>query len=506
MSDPTISILLVEDHPDDAFLLGEMLAASHLRHAIRQAVRLDQAVAMVAENRCDIVLLDLGLPDGSGLDTFIRFQQRAPHLPVVVLSGLSDEEVALKAVKSGAQEYLVKGRVDGPTLARAIHYSIERKKIEMDLIESEQRFRCLADATLEGLVIHEEGRILEVNTAMAGLMGCPAAELIGGQLADLVEPAARPILESRTDPASDGPCEARFVRKDGGAFLAEIHSNALPWQGRPCRVEAIRDITRRRQDEEERLRLENQLQESLRMKSLGLLAGGVAHDFNDLLQGILGNAELARLNLNRADMALRNLDKIQRSARRAAALTKQMLAYSGRGRYVKTRTDLNRLLQRMTLQIGRLAKDANHIQWNLAENLPDIAVDPSQVKQAIDALLRNAAESYGGQGGAIRITTGTMRCGPDFLSLSWLDEQLPEGLYSFVEVADEGCGMDDASKEKIFDPFFTTKIMGRGLGLAMALGIMRSHKGIIRFESAYGKGSTFRLYFPSIDLLPDMVS
>ncbi len=226
------------------------------------------------------------------------------------------------------------------------------------------------------------------------------------------------------------------------------------------------------------------------------MAGGIAHDFNNLLTVILGNASLAGAQTP-ADSPLRPaLGQIQQAAERAADLCRQMLAYSGRGRFVLAHLDLNQLVQEtaglLRLSISRKAA----LQLNLAERVPLIIADATQIHQVVMNLVLNASEALGDRPGVIRMTTGRQHADKTFLSEGCLSPELPEGEYVFLEIADTGCGMTEETRRKIFDPFFTTKFTGRGLGLAAVLGIIRGHKGVIRVESELGKGSAFRLLLP----------
>ncbi|MDQ5980663.1 MAG: hypothetical protein QG602_3640, partial [Verrucomicrobiota bacterium] len=262
----------------------------------------------------------------------------------------------------------------------------------------------------------------------------------------------------------------------------DAHGNTL-WYGFMC------DVTESR-------RLETKLVESAKLESLGVLAGGIAHDFNNLLTGILGNASLARQELPPTSLGQPMLDQIETAARRAADLCKQMLAYSGKGRFVVQRLDLNKLIEDTThlLQIS-IAKNCV-LRFSLAANLPAIKADATQLRQVIMNLVINGSEAIGNRSGVLALTTGVARVDHEYLKGFRPDASPPHGDYVFVEVSDNGCGMDAATLAKIFDPFFTTKFTGRGLGLAAVLGIVRGHKGGLKVYSEPGKGTTFKLFFP----------
>jgi len=245
--------------------------------------------------------------------------------------------------------------------------------------------------------------------------------------------------------------------------------------------------------------LEAKLQHAQKLESLALLAGGIAHDFNNLLVGILGNVALALSELDEESPLLPVLEDAQGSARRAAELTKQMLAYSGRGRFVLSYVDLNTLLEETRGLLHSAMPKTARLELDLAEELPTVRADPGQLRQVIVNLVSNAADALGENSGRISVRTSTHEADSEYLASSYYDDSLPAGRYVCLEVTDTGAGMDAATTAKIFDPFFTTKFTGRGLGLAAVLGIVRGHHGAVRVDSAVGRGSSFRLLFPAAD-------
>ena len=262
-------------------------------------------------------------------------------------------------------------------------------------------------------------------------------------------------------------------------------------------VHSCRDITERKRSEEERRQLQAQILQAQKLESLGVLAGGIAHDFNNLLVGVLGYASLA-LDELAADSPIRHMiERIETSARRAADLTRQMLAYSGKGRFIMETIDLSILVEEMTeLMTTSISKKAQ-LECEFAEDLPAIDADPTQVRQVVMNLITNASEALGEADGLITIRTGVTSVQAAELGEPALDGELPGGRYVFVEVSDSGCGMDDPTRAKIFEPFFTTKFTGRGLGLAAVQGIVRGHRGAVQLTSAPEGGTTFRVLFPA---------
>jgi PAS domain S-box-containing protein len=252
----------------------------------------------------------------------------------------------------------------------------------------------------------------------------------------------------------------------------------------------------RSQADAARINLERKLQETQKLESLGVLAGGIAHDFNNLLTGILGNSSLASLELTEGSPIQEYLGQINQASLRAADLCKQMLAYSGRGRFVVQKLDLNHLVEETThlLQIS-ISKQAV-LRFNLGKGLPTIEADATQIRQVVMNLVINASEAIGEKSGVISISTGLTRIDHAYLGGTIAAPDIPEGEYVSLEISDNGSGMSADTRAKIFDPFFSTKFTGRGLGLAAVLGIMRGHKGALKVYSELGRGTTFKLLFP----------
>jgi PAS domain S-box-containing protein len=271
-------------------------------------------------------------------------------------------------------------------------------------------------------------------------------------------------------------------------------------------VGMVQDITERKRAEEENLALERQVQHAQKLESLGVLAGGIAHDFNNLLMAILGNAGLALHKLSPMSPARDNIQEIEKASTRAAELAKQMLAYSGKGHFVIEPINAGILIEEMAqlLEVS-ISKNAV-IKYNFASNLPSFDGDSTQIRQIIMNLITNASEAVGEKSGVIALSTGAMHCDRAYLDgvsgyfRSVSESPLPEGVYTYFEVADTGCGMDAATLAKIFDPFFTTKFTGRGLGMSAVLGIVRGHRGALNIYSEVGKGTTFKVLFPANNL------
>jgi len=251
--------------------------------------------------------------------------------------------------------------------------------------------------------------------------------------------------------------------------------------------------------ERDRVELERQILQAQKLESLGVLAGGIAHDFNNILMAILGHADLALEDLPQLSPARGSIQEIEKASRRAAELCRQMLAYSGKGHFVIESIHLGHLVEEMVHLLRTTISKKVLLNLNLEKSLPPTEGDATQLRQVIMNLVINASEAIGDRSGVITISTGAMDCTPEYLTETYLDEDLVPGLYVSLEVSDTGCGMDRETQSRIFEPFFTTKFTGRGLGMAAVLGIVRGHKGALKVYSEPNKGTTFKLLFPAAE-------
>jgi signal transduction histidine kinase/CheY-like chemotaxis protein len=260
------------------------------------------------------------------------------------------------------------------------------------------------------------------------------------------------------------------------------------------------NITGRRRAEREQAKLQAQLLQAQKLESLGVLAGGIAHDFNNLLTSMLGCASVAQSMLPESSPALPVLNDVIAAARRAADLTRQLLAYSGKGRFDVRAIDLAEEVREIAHLLAATSPKNVRLRLELDADLPSVEADAAQIQQVVLNLVVNGVEAIGDQFGEVLVTTGAQRVEAGDATDIVGPGPLTAGPYVFLEVRDTGCGMDDATKERIFDPFFTTKFAGRGLGLATTLGIVRSHKGAVMLTSAPGTGTTFRVLLPASSL------
>ena len=345
------------------------------------------------------------------------------------------------------------------------------------------------------------GKIVYTNSAEARIHGYTVDELVGRDVSVFCLPGYRRSLSSeQVRRMKSWRRESMNVRKDGTLLPVALMSDVvLDARDQPIGVvTTCEDLTEAKRAEAERERLQVRMQQSQKLESLAVLAGGVAHDFNNVLTRILGHASLILSELPpQASHVLDKVAEIQNDALRLAQLTNQLLAFAGNGRYKTEPVNVNDIVKELTHLIEGAQERRVRLQYELGSELPVIIADPVQLQQVFRHLVTNASEAIGKDEGVITIRTGTKWASREYLATTYLGDDAPQGKYVFLEVKDTGCGMDPETKAKIFDPFFTTKFTGRGLGLAAVMGIVRGHGGVIRVDSVLDQGTSVLTLFPA---------
>ncbi|HEU4327400.1 MAG TPA: PAS domain S-box protein [Roseiflexaceae bacterium] len=385
----------------------------------------------------------------------------------------------------------------------------EQRQRELALQESEARFRAVWEHVLDGLVVTDaDGTIRFANPAFCRIAGYPAEIITGQSFQVLVTerhlPSAQQHYQQRfLGPNAHHTMELLIRRSDGVERWIEAHARVLEQDGqRSGMLSVVRDITERRRAEEDRLELERKLGEAQYLESLGLLAGGLAHDFNNILGGIIGHAELALLDAPSDTSLGQSLETIAQGARRASELVSQVVAYAGRGSQLAHVVQLGSLVDGMSELLRVTVPEAVAVHYMLDEDLPPIEADPAQIRQVVLHLAVNASEAIGAARGAITLSVTHDRLTRLQLDRLMFGGDLPPGSYVRLTVTDTGIGMDPQTAARIFDPFFTTKYLGRGLGLAAVQGIVRSHRGALQVKSMPGKGTSVSVWLPAATRRP----
>ena len=389
-----------------------------------------------------------------------------------------------------------------------------RKLAEEALRESEARYKQLLGSVTDYVytVQVEEGRPVRTvhGPGCAAVTGYTPEEyqadpylwyrMVHDQDREAVTTQAARVMTGEMPP----PLEHRLIHRDGS--VRWVRNTPVPRYDERHRLVAydglIADITARKQGEEARLELERRLLHAQKLESLGVLAGGIAHDFNNLLMAILGNLDLARLVLSPVSAARLSVEEAVHAAQRAAELTRQMLAYAGKGRFIVTDLDLSALVAENAHAFRAALPKTVTLHLQLGQGLPPIHADAGQLQQVITNLFTNAAEALGDQAGVVALATGVQDCDAAALAGGRVATLPAPGRFVWLAVTDTGCGMDAATQQRLFEPFFTTKFTGRGLGLSAVLGIVQGHHGTLFVESEPGRGTTLRVLFPVSDAPP----
>lgn len=532
--DKRYTILTVDDEYVNIQLITSILREEY---DIRSALGGHEAIEMLKQCTPDLILLDVMMPDLSGFDVcrIIRSDAGFNAVPIIFLTALDTQEGQLQGLELGGIDYLTKPvnrellkiRVRNHLAMKEQRDQLIRQKEELEaeraalvlqkeqqllageaLKESESRWKFALEGAGDGvwdwniesgeafysrrykeMLGYEED---EIGTSSDEWLQRIHPEDVAGALT-----ALQPYLDGKPGTAA---VEFRMQCKDGSwkPILGRGMVVSRDGAGKPVRMIGTNtDLTDRKKAEDERHSMELQMLQVQKLESLGVLAGGIAHDFNNILTAIIGNADLALMRISKQSPAVDNLQRIEMAAARAADLAKQMLAYSGKGRFVIENINLNTLLEDMLRMLEVSISKKASLRINPYQHLPAVEVDATQMRQVIMNLVINASEAIGDRSGVIAISTGCIDCERNYLKDVWLDENIGEGLYVYLEIADSGCGMDKTTMAKIFDPFFTTKFTGRGLGMAAVLGIVRGHKGAIKVYSEINRGTTFKILLPA---------
>ncbi len=369
-----------------------------------------------------------------------------------------------------------------------------------ELRDSQRTLQLIYDAHQDPMLlleVHPEGqyRIVSCNQACARSVGLRPEDLAGSLFETHIRPPKEAVIEACRIVAQQGhPLRLeRHVSSSTGELVYDSEVIPILDEHGACThlLFASRDIT-------DRSRMEESLRQSQKLESLGVLAGGIAHDFNNLLTSILGNANLGSLVLPVESPGRAYLQQIETASLNAADLTRQLLAYAGKGKFILTEVDLNRAVREMTQLLSVSISKKAALRFDLSDTCPKVMGDPAQVQQLIMNLVTNASEAIGEEtSGLITIRTGVQQLDAGYIKNLAPAFPLEPGRYATLEVSDSGCGMSLETQARIFDPFFTTKFTGRGLGLSAMMGILRSHHGSLKIYSEVGRGSTFKLFLPA---------
>lgn len=508
-------VLIADDDPIFRTLLSRSLTS--WGHEVMEVEDGQEAYNLL---RCDpsveMVILDWMMPVVDGLELCRKLRAEwTSSFYIIIVTSAQEHGNILNALGSGADDYIRKP-FDTAELKARVDLGERTFRLHRNLIQtcraaekSEGQIRSLLDSADEGIYgVDPEGCCTFINQGAANAFGYTREEMIGKSMHQLVHYQHADgrdfpwcdcaVLEVMRTGQAHREAEATLWKKDSSSFMARYSSSPIMEDSKLTgAVVAFRDITEER-------KLEERLRQSAKLEAVGRLAGGVAHDFNNMLTVIHGYSELMLRKLNAGNPLRHYAEAILNAADRSATITQQLLAFSRRQVVQREMVNLNDVVEGMRSLLKQLVGEDIHIQSLLRADEGKVFADPGQIGQVVMNLAVNARDAMRG-GGTLRIETANV----SFEEMgSSVDPPIGPGDFVMLAVSDTGCGMDAETRAHIFEPFFTTKPKGEGtgLGLAMVYGIVQQNGGHIRVDSEAGAGSTFTVYFPLSNQASEVLS
>ena len=500
------SVLLVDD--DDRYaefvsevfeqLPGSPVELQHVR-------RLRDVFPALESGRVSVILLDVNLPDGNGVDWLLDHRS---HLKpaVIVLTG-DPEYVLHEDIAAAAQDFIVKFEVQPEHLVRAVRYAADRERVRQDLVRSREYFQSLIEQARDLItVVSEGGSIVYQSPAIKRMLGrCPESSTGRSIFEHVIEqdvPRLREMLASVFAGNTSTPGGEFQMRHADGSWrvLDIVASRVASEDGTPRAVLNSRDVTERRQTEEALRARDEQLRQAMKMEAIGRLAGGIAHDFSNVLTVIDGACERLQDQIASGEpVSSAEVNTISNNSRRAASLTRQLLAFSRKQTLSPQPLDMGQLLGRAGRLLKQLIGEHIALSVDIAPDVPAVEADPVQIEQVLMNLAINARDAMP-NGGSLQLSLAPKDVDEAFAKLF---PPMPPGRYVVLSVSDTGCGMSDLTKARAFEPFYTTKgLQGTGLGLSTVYGIVKQSGGYIWLSSEPGQGTTFTIFMPPTDAAP----
>jgi PAS domain S-box-containing protein len=493
-----LRLLIAEDDPNDLELCLRILNKSDVCFEYEAVSTHQEFARKLREQPFDIVLSDYRMKGWTGLDALATTRELSPVLPVILLTGTLGDEVAVQCLKLGVTDYVLKENLI--RLSSAIHRAQEETELRVAelqalaaLRESESRYRGLVNNATYGMYwVAENGDLIFVNPALVQMLGYESQQellAIKNSHEFYAESATRDRLHAEYARAGRLDAVVEWRRKDGKIIFVRLNGRQVkdPESREPCVEVIAEDVT-------ERLKLEKQLVQAQKFEAIGQLAGGIAHDFNNMIGAIIGWADLGVEETDPLSRTHAHFEKVRQQADRAAALTRQLLAFARRQILEPRTIDLNEIILDTIGLLENVIGGNIEIKASLAPDLAVVRADVTQVEQVLMNLCINARDAMP-DGGLLHVQSSNASLDPEYCALQPLARP---GDYAVLTVTDTGTGMNQATIDRIFEPFFTTKEVGKGtgLGLATVYGIVRQHGGFLQVYSELGAGSTFRAYFP----------
>jgi len=490
-------ILLVDDEKRFIDSLSNILG--HYEYDCTKAFSGTMAINLLQQSRYDVAILDVGLPDMSGCDIAEFIKKFCARTTAIMLTGQNTVETAVRSIKLGAYDFLKKP-INHDILLKTIEKALEHNKLTKDLGVSEKRFQALAEAAWEGIVIHEDGKIIEVNSRFLEIFGYSLQDIANGlSVEEIFTPNSSSDVKKYFTGTDLKSFDILGVRKDRTQFPIEVKSRIIDYVDRPARVLALRDISTRVQAEREKLALQKKLAKANKLNALGLMAGSVAHDLNNILTAVVSYPDLLLMQMSPEDKHYTEIKKIQDAGKRAAAVVSDLVSIA-RGSIQQTSLgNLNDIIQTHLSSIEHSERLAKYpkvtITTDLQHGLYDMYCSHQHIHKILLNLIGNALEAVK-DSGLIHISTqNCLFSNP----VSAKKSLLGNGDYIKLMVSDDGPGISDEDRERIFDPFYSTKKMGKsgtGLGLAVVWNTVREHNGWVEVVNN-NPGALFQIWLPA---------
>ena len=501
-SNQRIAVLLVDDDDEyAAFLQSVFQESEHQDLDLHHVRRLGEVLPSFEAQQFAVVLLDVNLPDGDGLSWLLANRQRM-HTAVIVLTGDADCRVP-EDMAAAAQDFLVKFQVQPEHLVRAIRYAADRERVRRQLVESREYFQSLIEQARDLItVVDEFGVIVYQSPACAAMLGRTPAALVGHRLDEFASGDDGGRLEAMLESLFDGNADSAggefdIVHADGSIRVLDVVASRIPSPGRRAVINS-RDVTERRHAEDTLRARDEQLRQAMKMEAIGRLAGGIAHDFSNVLTVITAACERLQDGIA-ADEPRSEIGTILNNCRRAASLTRQLLAFSRKQTLSPQPLNLGQLIGTAERLLGPLIGEHIDVRITIDPGLHPVEADPVQMEQVLLNLAINARDAMP-SGGVLSLRVANVVLSEEFARSH---PPIEPGPYVLLEVEDTGCGMSPGTKARAFEPFFTTKgLEGTGLGLSTVYGIVKQSGGYIWISSEPGQGTTFSIHMPPTAAVP----
>lgn len=508
-------ILIVEDED----VIRELLSTSLRRreYVVLEAPTRAKAVAHLKATDFDLLLVDKNLPDGSGFDVIDAAAETRQNCEIIVITAYSDTDSAIQAVSLGVFRY-VRKPFDLKALLLDIDKALETGRLRTDLarrtrdlelsnralVESKERYRMLFNSGNDAVFVYPfvpDGpprAFIEVNDVACHWLGYSRDELLRMNFTNLHPNGQNPLTVSHLENLLKHKhilYETEIHGREGRKIPVEISTRLFELGQQLTVLDIVRDVTERKRSEEEKSKLEEQFREAQKMEAVGRLAGGVAHDMNNVLGAIMGFAAALEQEIEATDEQRSDIRGILEASRKGRDLTRDLLGFARKGKYLKESISFNAMAADIQNILTRTIPKTIVVETDLQTDLKFVEGDSGQLNHAVMNICLNAVDALQGRGVLTLCTRN--------IPLENEDAKFPDlhpGEYVSIQIRDNGQGMEPETLERAFEPFFTTKPQGQGtgLGLAMAYGAVNNHKGRIHIESALGQGTTVTIYLPAL--------